>query len=754
MSTHATACILCSRNCGLLVEIENEQFKKIRGNDDCPSSKGYICQKAARLTHYQNHGDRLTSPLKRQADGTFVKVSWEQALEEISTKLKAIKKQYGGKSFAFYGGGGQGNHLGGAYNQQVLSAMGSRYRYNALAQEKTGDFWVNGRMFGHQTCHTTEDVEHADYLLVIGANPFQSHGIPNARDTLKHFKNDATRTMVVVDPRRTETAKMADIHLQLRPGTDAYLMAAILSIIVRENLHDEEFIKAHCNGFDAVKAELLKVPVEQFIANADVPVDDVYKVARGYARASRGCLRIDLGIQQTLNSTLNSYLEKLLFLVTGNFGIQGGNNLHAYLLPVFSHTDERKPTTVRTVRHKMFPIAGLFPPNLLADEIDNDLPDRVRGLFVDSGNPAVTIADTNRLEAAFRRLDLLVVVDVAMTETARHAHYVLPAASQFEKYEATGFNLEFPENYFHLRQPLFKPRGESLPEAEIYTRLLEEMGTIPRSFPVLSFVAKHEPKWTRHSLYIAALIATLATRKKLRLFASSVMYRTLGKALGDAASTAFLLPVCMMFAAKHTEALRNAGVEAPKRLLGAALFERLLNSPQGAVISRHKLSDVWSLVKTKDRRIELAPADVIDLLKNLPHVHNDRTSASYPLILMAGERRSYNANQIYRDPKWRKQDAEGALRINPADAERFNLSDGSKAICQSEAGSIEVLVELDEGTRPGFVTLPHGYGMRFQDSGPIGPEINRLTSSGSRDPLTHTPYHKHVPVNLYRASLA
>lgn len=749
MTTHHTACILCSRNCGLLVEVEQEQFKKIKGDDDCPSSKGYICQKAARLTHYQRHPDRLTHPLKRTPDGGFAPISWDQALDEIAARLKAIKRQHGGKAFAFYGGGGQGNHLGGAYNQQLLRVMGSRYRYNALAQEKTGDFWVNGRMFGSQKCHTTEDVEHADYLLVIGANPFQAHGIPSARDTLKHFKNDPAKTLVVVDPRKTETAKMADIHLQLKPGTDAYLMSAMLSIIVREGLYDEDFLRTRCHGFDAVKAELLKVPVDEYIRIADVPAESVYQVARGYAKAQRGCLRVDLGIQQSLNSTLNSYLEKLLFLVTGNFGIHGGNNLHVGLMPVFSDSDERKPSIVRTVRHGMFPVSGVYPPNLLADEINHDHPERIRALFVDSGNPAVTIADTGKLEEAFKQLDLMVVVDVAMTETARHAHYVLPASSQFEKTEASGFNLEFPENYFHLRAPLFKPTGDTLPEAEIYTRLFEKMGVVPKRYPVLGFIARHEPRATGHILFMGALAIKLLTQKRLQQVPSSLLYRTLGQAMGPLGSAAFLLPLSIFFAKTHPAAVRRAGVQAPSWKLGAELFRRILSSPQGAVVSRHEMADTWSLIANADKKVHLADPELIKLLAQLPQQQAEQTSERFPLVLMAGERRTYNANQIYRDPAWRKQDPHGALRIHPTDAQRYGLADGGRAMCESEAGRIEVHVEIDEQTRPGFVTLPHGYGMRYQGGPPIGPEINRLTSASRRDPLIHTPYHKYVPVNLH-----
>ena len=466
-----TACILCSRNCGLSVEIEDNQFKKIKGDDQHPFSQGYICQKAARLQHYQKHADRLTAPLKRQADGSFKEISWAQAIQEIADQLVHIRDTFGGTAFASVGGGGQGNHLGAAYGRQLLYAMKSFYAYNSLAQEKTGDFWVNGRLFGSQACHTTEDVEYADYVLFIGTNPFQAHGIPNARDTLKHIKKDPNRTMVVFDPRVTETAKQADIHVQLKPGTDAYLMSAMIAIMLRENLYDQQFIQKHTHGFDEVKQAFLAIPIEEYIQKADVSVEQIYQIVRDFAKAKRGCVRIDLGIQHTLNTTLNGYLEKLLYLLAGHFGQQGTNNLHTMFIPILTHTDERNPKYRRTVHHKMFPISGFFPPNILPDEILKAGEKRVRAVFVDSCNPLLTYPDTAAYEQAFKSLDLLVVVDVAMTETARFADYILPAHSQFEKWEFTGFNLEFPKNGFHLRHPLFKAQGNTLSEAEIYTRL-------------------------------------------------------------------------------------------------------------------------------------------------------------------------------------------------------------------------------------------------------------------------------------------
>lgn len=753
MASEQTACILCSRNCGLRVETDGTRIESVRGDETHPVSKGYVCQKAARLAYYQENADRLEHPLRRQPNGTFVRVTWDEALADIAARLIAIRERHGGRAFAFYGGGGQGNHLGGAYSRQLLKAMKSRFVYSALAQEKTGDFWVNGRLFGDQRCHLTEDVEHADFVLFIGTNPFQAHGIPNARDTLRDLKKDPARTMVVVDPRKTETARQADVHLQVRPGADAFLMAAMLGIIVREGLHDRAFLAERCTGFAALEAELRTIPIEEFVRRADVPLADVERVARGFAKARAACVRVDLGIQQSLHSTLNSYLEKLLFLVTGNLGKRGGNNFHSFFLPILGNTDERDGKHPKTAKNGMYPIAGLYPPNLLPSEIEHDGEDRIRAMFVDSANPVLTGANTGAYERAFAKLELLVVVDVAMTETARLAHYVLPAATQLEKWECTGFNLEFPDNAFHLRHPILPPRAEALPEPEIYTRLLEAMGEIPREFPVLERIARREPSATQHLAFLAALGATLTARPQWARYGASIVYRTLGRALHtrrahpsrvSPAAAAPLLALAIELANREPAAVRRAGHRGNRWTLGMSLFQAILDRPEGVLVTRHEFADTWSFVRHADRRVHLEIPEMLAALRAL----RDEPVDEPPLVLMAGERRAYNANQIYRDPAWRKVDPNGAMRMHPDDARALGLSDGARAICATDVGEVPVTIEIDDTVRRGMVTLPHGYGMRYRGGDPIGPQINRLTASDHCDPLARTPYHKHVPVRV------
>lgn len=754
-----TACILCSLNCGLEVQAADGHLTKIRGDKAHPMSQGYTCQKALRLDYYQNAASRVTHPLRRKPDGSFERVSWETAIAEIAAKLTSIRDVHGGHALAYYGGGGQGNHLGGAYSGSLRYAMQTRYVYTALAQEKTGGFWVDGRLFGQQPCHPTEDVEHADFLLVIGANPWQSHGFHRARQVIQEIAADPKKKLVVIDPRRTETAERADVHLQVRPGGDAHLLLAMLGTIVQEGLENREFLAKRTVGFEALAEELRRVPVDDYARQAGVDPAVARQVARDYANTPRACLRTDLGLEHTVHSTLNSYLAKLLFLVTGHFGEPGTNVFHTGLAPLIKHSADPAAGGRTTRVTKAQEIGGLYPPNVLPLEIDTDHPERIRGVVVESGNPLMTGADTTAYERAFGRLDLLVVIDVAMTETAALAHYVLPAASQFEKAEATFFNLDFPDNFFHLRRPLLPPRDECLPEPEIHRRLAVAMGQIPERFPLLERIAKWDRAVPRLKLFPLALAAALKRKPNLARHLPLVLYQTLGKSLpAGLQSAAILWGACQMFVRRFGKAcVERAGVVDAGAGLAEALFQKIVDSPSGTLISRNLYEDTWSFLKHKDGKIHLVIPELVDQLRDLAP---DEANAEFPLVLQAGERRSYNANTIYREPDWRKQDREGALKIHPSDAADLGLDDGAEAWCETARGAVCVRVQITDEVRRGLVSLPHGYGMfdpqaadGAQGAGArSGPAINYLTSSEHCDALSKVPFHKHVPVRVRPAT--
>ncbi|UZE96632.1 molybdopterin-dependent oxidoreductase [Alkalimarinus alittae] len=755
----STACMLCSIGCGIEVQVAGQHLTKIRGDKKSAASEGYICQKAARLDHYQNHSERLVKPLRRGADGNLEEVEWDVAIKEIAEKMVAIREAHGGHSFAYYGGGGQGNHLGGAYSSALNAALGTPYIYTALAQEKTGDFWINGKLFGRQNCFAVEGMEHADYSIVLGANPWDAHGVPKTRDLLKAYKKDPNRTMVVIDPRLTESAKMADIHLAVKPGTDAFLLSAIIAIILQEGLEDQAFIAEHTNGFERIKAQFLKVPVEKYVEVAGLDLATVRDVAVGFASAKTATVRADLGIQQSLHSTLNSYLEKLLFLITGNFNKQGGNHLIALFAPIIGHSKEPEEGGPVTRVTGMKGISKLFPPNILPQEINTDHPERLRALVVDSANPVLSGADTGAYREAFKNLELSVVIDVALTETARLADYVLPASSQFEKTECTFFTFGFPTAYFHLRKPVVEPLGDTLPEPEIYRRLLVAMGAIPDRFPKLERIAKLDRKFPAGRLYPLALAAAFKANPSWVQYAPVILYATLGKALPEnMASAASLWGVCQFYAAKYSRQVANAGTPGKGYAQGNALFNRTLASDLPVALATFAYSDTWKLMKTRDKKVALHIEEMFSALDDLAEEATLASSIEgeneYPFILMAGERRSYNANQIFRTPDWRKTDKEGAMRIHSDDLSKLGLQDKDKALCRSETGQIDVLLMQDDTVQPGMVTLPHGYGMLYSnDKGELlqnGPAINELTSAGHCDPIAKTPYHKHVAVAIER----
>ncbi|MEQ9321339.1 MAG: molybdopterin-dependent oxidoreductase, partial [Polyangiaceae bacterium] len=265
-----TACILCECNCGIEVKLGGDDGRRLtvfRGDKAHPVSQGYACEKPHRLDYYQHGRDRLTGPLRRRQDGTFESIDWDTAIREVAERLARVRDEHGGASIFYYGGGGQGNHLPGAYATATRRALGSRYRSSALAQEKTGEFWVSDRMLG---THTRGDFEHCEVGIFLGKNPWHSHSIQRARVTLKALSKDPNRCLIVIDPRRTKTAALADIHLQVKPGTDAWLLAAMVAILVEDEGLDRDFLDAHGVGLDDVVAHFENVPIADYCRRAGV----------------------------------------------------------------------------------------------------------------------------------------------------------------------------------------------------------------------------------------------------------------------------------------------------------------------------------------------------------------------------------------------------------------------------------------------------------------------------------------------------
>ncbi|WP_020100228.1 molybdopterin-dependent oxidoreductase [Mycobacterium sp. 360MFTsu5.1] len=732
----STACILCECNCGIVVQLDGRTLSKIRGDKAHPASQGYTCNKALRLDHYQNNRDRLTSPMRWRPDGTYEEIDWDTAISEIAEGFSRIRDEYGGDKIFYYGGGGQGNHLGGAYSGAFLKALGSRYRSNALAQEKTGEFWVDAQLYGG---HTRGEFEHAEVSVFIGKNPWMSQSFPRARTVLQDIAKDPQRSMIVIDPVLTDTAKMADFHLRVRPGTDAWCLSALAAVLVQENLCDEAFLAEHVTGVEPVRKALYAVDIDEFARRCGVDAELLRAAARRIADAASVSVFEDLGVQQAPNSTLCSYLNKMLWIMTGNFAKRGGQHLHSSFAPLFAAGGVgRSPVTGAPI------IAGLLPSNVVPQEILTDHPDRFRAMIVESSNPAHSIADSNAVRDALGALELVVVIDVAMTETARLAHYVLPAASQFEKPEATFFNLEFPHNTFHLRHPLMTPLPGTLPEPEIWARLVRALGVVED--------AELDPlrRAARDGLdaYLGAFFGAVGANPALGRVLPYVLYETLGPTLPDGlAGAAALWGLAQKTAMTYPDAVRRAG-----HADGNALFTAILEGRSGVTFTEHEYADDWTLVTHPDRKFVL---EIPEMLTELAALATDRPpliSDEYPIVLSAGERRAFTANDIIRDPGWRKRDADGALRVSVEDAAALGLVDGGRARITTAAGTAEASVEVTDVMLPGHASLPNGFGVDFTEADGEkrvpGVAPNDLTSADWRDAFAGTPWHKHVPARI------
>jgi anaerobic selenocysteine-containing dehydrogenase len=750
---HPTACILCECNCGIEIRLgaDGRTFERTRGDKAHPASKGYTCEKALRLDYYQNgRGERLLSPLRRRPDGTFEELDWDTAIREVAARLAAVRDAHGGESIVYYGGGGQGNHLGGVYGSATLKALGVRFRANAISQEKTGEVLVMGKMFGTPL---RGDFEHCEVAWFVGKNPWISHGIPHARTTLKAIAADPGRATVVIDPRVTETAAMADFHLQVRSGRDAWLIAAMAAVLVDEGLVNRTWLDGHASGLEPVLAALGEVPISRYCEISGVDESFVRAATRRIAAAASVAVFEDLGVQMNRHSTLVSYLEKLVWLLTGNLAIPGGqyamssigNLLRMSLAELDAGTAPVSPVAGARL------IGGLIPCNVIPEEILTDHPNRYRAMIVESGNPLHSVADSQRMREAIRALDVSVCIDVFMTETARQSDYVLPATTQYEKFEATFFNFDFPENVFQLRRPVLDPPDGPLPEPEIHARLVAALGLLDGD----AIGQLHAAATQGRGEYAAVFAQAMTNDPKLAAVAPVVLYRTLGPTLPHgAAAAAALWPMAIRCAQKNPDGVERAGFGTGADA-GDRLFDAIVDRPSGVVFTDDTWEATWQRIQTDDGLVHADIPELLDELAELATETPPGDDPDWPLLLSAGERRSFTANTILRDPAWRKKDPDGALRVSPTDANRLGLVAGDIATLTTKRASVTVTVAVDDTVQPGHVSLPNGLGLDHVESGArhqTGVAPNELTASEDRDPWAGTPWHKTVPARLERVS--
>jgi anaerobic selenocysteine-containing dehydrogenase len=736
-----TFCALCYHNCGLEIQTQGHRIIKVRPDKNHPRTKGYICRKGTKIPHYQDNKERLTHPLKREGD-RFVKISWERAIAEIAERLKDILGRHGPRSLAYMGGGGQGCHVEAAFGRNLLMGLGSQYHYSPVAQELTGLFWVYGRAYGRQNLHLGPDLDRARNFLVMGWNGYVSNaGVNRARSRIDEFAKGPGRRLIVVDPFVSETAKRANMHLKIRMGTVALFLKSLIAVILQEGWENKTYVREHCRGFEKIARWFLDFDVSAALQVCGVDAPSVREVARLYSTEPTA-IRSDLGLLMDRQSTMNSYLEMILMALCGRIGTPGGDVFMGHVMPLGSHSDERDPRTWRAVETEIPAIMGYFPPNVIPEEILSKKKDRLRTMIVSGANPLRSYADTLAYEEAFRKLDLLVTIEIVMSETARMSHYVLPAKSAFEKWDATFFNLTFPDVYFQIRHPHCQSLGEALEEGEIYTRLAETLGLLPEMPESLYTAAEGDRK-----AYAAELMKFVSQDKAAVRLLPFITAKTLGQKQGSA-HLAALWGTLMMYPRYGADNLKRAGYEVTP-LTGEALFQDLLEHPEGILVGRLDPDRNLEELRTEDKRIDLYIEEMAEWMLEIEPEKEKAAmkNSDYPLVLMAGRHFPFTANAIMRDPAWNDHKEMCTLLISPEDAQGVGVGEGGYVWISTEASRVKIRAEISPIAQKGTVVIPHGFGLDY-DGKVYGANVNQLTKNTHRDRLAATPLHRYVPCRI------
>ncbi|MCP3929977.1 MAG: molybdopterin-dependent oxidoreductase [Bacteroidetes bacterium] len=764
-----TACVICSNNCGLRVDIADNKISKIRADNSNPFSNGYICNKAFRIEHYIHHKQRLTEPLKHQQDGSYKRISWNKAIEEIGERLNNVQKRHGPNAIAAVGIGGQGNHLGVLYGLATILGLGSQWWFNALAQEKTQRSLVDGWMCRNPSnTMLVGHLEESDYAIILGSNPIISHRGSEAARIINEFNKSDNRVLIVVDPRESETSRRADRHLPVKVGHDLFLLLGLTSVIIQEELYDSHFIKTKTVDFESVAEVFKNIDPNDMAQRCGIESDELIKVAREFAGAKRAVVELDLGLEQSLFNTLTCYLARLIMALTNNYGRIGG--------AVFAGTLEPPlPKFLRSlIKQPIAPVSGLpgisifspvpmFSPTTFAEEVLRDHPGHIRAVIVDGSNPVLTYPESAQIRKAFEALELSVVIETSMTETARMADYVLPTPVGYEKWEYSVFPKPFPLIGAQIRPPIVSCRKGALHEAEIYHRITLQSKLVTAAPKFLRKLAAKADKGRWALIYLAFLFSGtfLRTGFSKRTIPTLIfwLYETMGPQLRAPQLSSFWL-VCQSLALTRRKDVIRVIPEAARiynpAKLGLFLYRKAMAHPEGITLGKvNAEKHLEEVIGYSDGRIRLAPAAMMEEINRVlqTDIHEDE---SFPFILNGGMRTLSTANTIFRDPDWRKGKAPHCeLRMNIEDASRLGIEHGNLVRVRSRKGCVVLPARLEKQVQQGHIHIPNGFGTKYPDpdTGELkvaGVNINELTDAQDRDPFTGCPHFKYVRCNVER----
>lgn len=670
--THHTFCRICESLCGLEVTVEHGRISKIAPDREHIATRGFACVKGVKQQRMYDSPDRLTTPLRREG-GRFVPISWEQALAEIGGKVKQLRADHGPDSLAMYVGTAAGfSMLHPIFAQGFMEGIGSGNLYSSATQDCANKFAVARQIYGFPFTQPFPDLLRTQHLVIVGANPVVSKWsflqVPNPYLQLHELRKRGGR-VVVIDPRRTETAKEASTYLPIRPGTDVFFYLAFLHEVIAQDGVDRALVEQHTTGLPELTELVAPWTPERAEQVTGIPAASLRALVHDHLQADGAALYSSTGVNMGPHGSLAFWLQECINAITGNLDRPGGTLVGQGIFD-FAKFGKRfgvltKPGTSRVGGFSRTNDA--FPGGVLADEILTPGEGQIRGLFVTGGNPLITMANSARLREAFQKLELLVTVDIYLNETGSVATHVLPSTSPLQRPDLP---FVFPlflgmqaRPYLQATRAVLPPEGEQRDEATIYHDLCRASG-------VGLFGSK-------------AATAAIEGWRRLRAW----------RGLGDALPTEGLLDLLL-------------------RVTGQPRFEALLDHPHGlARPDNHGGDFLGQRVVTDDGKVQLAPPALLSEAHRLlePSFARERRGGGLRLITKRAltTHNSWTHNLEDFVPE---RNRTNHLYMHPDDAAARGLGEGDVVDVRSDTAVVRLPLTLLDDLLPGVVALPHGWG--------------------------------------------
>ncbi|MFP5257371.1 MAG: molybdopterin-dependent oxidoreductase [Acidimicrobiia bacterium] len=699
--TAVRTCPLCEAGCGLEITLRpkpdgTEEVVRIRGDREDVFSHGYLCPKGSTLKQLHEDPDRLRRPVVKR-DGAFVEVSWDEAFAEIETRLLPVLERHGRDACAVYVGNPNAHNLAGLlYGRAVLRALGSTNVFSASTVDQRPKEISSALMFGGALTVPVPDVDRTDFLLMLGANPFASNGsLATAPDWPGRLERLVERggTLVVVDPRRSRTAEMATEWVPVRPGADAYLLAAMVQVLDEEGLVALGPLAEVVTGVDEVLAACATFTPEAVAHACGIPAEDIRRLARSLAGAPTACVYGRIGTTTAEFGTLASWLVDVLNVLTGNLDRPGGA-MFSKAAAGASNTRGR-PRVGKGVRlhRRRSRVRGLpetmgeLPVVALAEEIDTPGEGQVRALVTIAGNPVLSTPNSGRLDAALAGLECMVAVDIYVNETTRHADVILPAPSALQKghYDLALLQLAL-RNVANYSEPVLPLDPGQPDEWEVLARLallFQGMG------------AQADPAVV-DDLMISSLVQAAVADETGPIHGRDP--DEILAALAPRTGPERLLDL-MLRTGPYGE-----GFGADPEGLS---LDRLLAHPHGVDLGplEPRLPDV---LRTPHGMVDLAPRI---LLEDVPRLRDGLDGRrDHPFVLIGRRDLRSNNSWMHNVEVLVKGKVRCTMHVHPDDAAALGLEDGADAVVRSRTGELRVPVEVTDAIRTGVVSIPHGWG--------------------------------------------